>query len=217
MNSIIITKDNSPTLYVHELNEHYHSTNGALQESLHIFINAGLKEIKKDKISILEVGFGTGLNALLTFQEIQNSNKTIYYETIEKYPINKDIVQNLHKEEIFNSELFLELHKAIWEEDVTISNNFVLKKLNIDLKKYITQQKFDLIYFDAFSPDKQPNLWTEKIFLKLYNATNKNGILVTYSAKGIVKQALRNAGYIVKRLPGPKGKRHMIKATKENK
>lgn len=217
MNSIIITKDNSPTLYVHELNEHYHSTNGALQESLHIFINAGLKEIKKDKISILEVGFGTGLNALLTFQEIQNSNKTIYYETIEKYPINKDIVQSLHKEEIFNSELFLELHKAIWEEDVTISNNFVLKKLNIDLKKYITQQKFDLIYFDAFSPDKQPNLWTEKIFLKLYNATNKNGILVTYSAKGIVKQALRNAGYIVKRLPGPKGKRHMIKATKENK
>ncbi len=211
----VITSDNSPTLYVPELDEHYHSINGAVQESQHVFINAGLKEITKSEINILEVGFGTGLNALLTFQEIQNTNKNIYYETIEKYPIKKDVIESLHKEEIFNSEIFLKLHKVVWEEDVTISNNFVLKKLKIDLKEYFPKQTFDLIYFDAFAPDKQPKLWTKEIFSKLFEVTKNNGILVTYSAKGIVKQALRNAGYIVKRLPGPKGKRHMVIAIKK--
>jgi len=214
MSSIIITKDNSPTLYVPELDEHYHSINGAVQESEHIFINAGLKEIEKSDIHILEIGFGTGLNTLLTYNEIQTSSKNIYYETIEKYPINKILIESLHNEEIFNSELFLKIHKSVWEKEVNISNNFRLKKIKIDLIEYFPKQKFDLIYFDAFGPEKQPKLWTQEIFAKLFDATNKNGILVTYSAKGIVKQALRNVGYKVKRLPGPKGKRHMIRATK---
>lgn len=215
MQDLVITSDNSPTLYVLELDEHYHSTNGALQESMHIFINAGLKSLQKSEINILEVGFGTGLNALLTYLEIENSNKNIYYETIEKYPINQQTIKTLHKSEIFNSNLFLELHKAKWEEKVSISNNFILKKIKIDLKTYKPSKTFDLIYFDAFSPDKQPKLWTKEIFSKLYNATNKNGILVTYSAKGIVKEALRNSGFIVNRLPGPKGKRHVVRAIKK--
>lgn len=214
MQKVIITADKSPTLYVPELNEHYHSINGAVQESMHIFINAGLKTITKREIKILEIGFGTGLNTLLTFQEIQNSNKNIYYETIEKYPINEDLINNLHKTNIFNSSLFLNIHNAKWEKEVAISNNFTLHKKKVDLKLYIPNKTFDLIYFDAFAPEKQPKLWTEEIFSKLFNATNENGILVTYSAKGIVKQALRNAGYFVKRLKGPLGKRHIIFAKK---
>ncbi len=214
MNKIVKTADNSPTLYVPELDEHYHSINGAVQESQHIFINSGLNYIKKQNINILEVGFGTGLNALLTCKEIQISNKNVYYETIEKYPINKDTYLALNQEQIFNSEIFLKLHKSVWEKEVEILNNFKLKKIKIDLKTYIPKKKFDVIYFDAFSPEKQPLLWSQNIFKKLYNATNDEGILVTYSSKGIVKQALRNSGYEIKRLKGPIGKRHILRATR---
>lgn len=210
----VITADKSFTLYVKELDEHYHSVNGAVQESMHVFIDAGLKHIEKDKISILEIGFGTGLNALLTYNEIESCNKEVYYESIEKYPLNREVIEELHNEEIFNSELFLKIHQSNWEEEVEISDKFTLKKVKIDLKNYKPKQKFDLIFFDAFAPDKQPNLWTQEIFAMLYIASNNNGILTTYSAKGIVKQALRNAGYTVKRLKGPAGKRHMVRAIK---
>jgi len=215
MQKIIITSDNSPTLYVPELDEHYHSINGALQESQHVFINAGLKEVKKENINILEVGFGTGLNALLSFLEIQKTNQKVYYETIEKYPIDNETIQTLSDKEIFNSDLFFKLHNASWEKEVEISNDFSLKKLKVDLKNYIPNKKFDLIYFDAFAPDKQPKLWTKTIFKILFDATNENGIFVTYSAKGIVKQALREVGFTIKRLKGPLGKRHMIRAIKK--
>jgi len=210
----IITADNSPTLYVPELDEHYHSVNGALQESMHIFINAGLKHIQKEKIIILEVGFGTGLNAVLTFSENAKSEKTIYYETIEKYPLSTDIIADLLNNNFVEPELTKQIHDAPWEKEIMISYNFCLKKIKTDLKTYLPEHTFDLIYFDAFAPEKQPELWTDEIFKKIYDATKQNGILVTYSAKGTVKQALRAAGFIVKRLPGPKGKRHMVQAVK---
>ena len=211
----IITADKSPTLYLPELDEHYHSVNGARQESLHIFINAGLKQLKKDKINILEIGFGTGLNAILTFLNTKNTKQNIYYEAIEKFPLSADIIKNLLADNFPEKEIAEEIHRTDWKKAITISDNFILKKIKIDLTDYVPEKTFDLIYFDAFSPDKQPELWTEEIFTKLCKATNKNGILVTYSAKGTVKQALRNAGYFVKRLPGPAGKRHMVQAIKQ--
>ena len=210
----IITADNSPTLYVPELNEHYHSVNGALQESIHIFINAGLKHIQKENINILEIGFGTGLNTVLTFSENKKLKKNIYYETIEKYPLSKDIIEDLINNNFTEPEITEQIHQIPWEKEIMISDNFYLKKIKTDLKTYFPEHTFDLVYFDAFAPEKQPELWTEEIFKKIYDATKQNGILVTYSAKGIVKQALRAAGFIVKRLPGPIGKRHMIQAIK---
>jgi len=211
----IITADQSPTLYLSELDEHFHSINGALQESLHIFINAGLKQIKKNNINILEIGFGTGLNAVLTYDEATLSKQKILYETIEKYPLPINIIEDLLADNFPEKNIAIQIHKAKWGKKVKISDNFHLKKVKTDLKNFIPNNYYNLIYFDAFAPDKQPDLWTEDIFVKLYNATKKNGILVTYSVKGTVKQALRNAGYFVKRLPGPAGKRHMLQAIKK--
>ncbi len=209
----VITADNSPTLYVPELDEHYHSVNGAIQESMHVFINAGFKQTEKNTINILEVGFGTGLNALLTLTENETQKKDIYYEAIEKFPLDIEIINQLEFKG-FNYNVFLQIHKPEWEKETYLNKYFVLKKLKTDLIDYEPNKKFDLIYFDAFAPDKQPELWTENIFEKLYKSTNTDGIFVTYSAKGIVKQALRNVGYKVQRLDGPKGKRHMVRAIK---
>jgi len=209
----IITADNSPTLYVPELDEHYHSVNGAIQESMHVFINAGFKQIKKDKINILEIGFGTGLNTLLTLTENKYLKRNIYYETVEKFPLDIEIINQLEFKGL-NNELFLQIHKSDWGKNIEINKSFILRKIEIDLLNYESNKKFDLIYFDAFAPEKQAELWTEKIFEKLYKATGHTGILVTYSAKGTVKQALRNVGYKVERLQGPKGKRHMVRTKK---
>ncbi len=212
---IIHTADKSPTLYLEEIDEHYHSINGALQESMHVFINAGLNQISKNNINILEIGLGTGLNVILTYNEIKNSNKNVFYKGIEKYPLKNEIIEQLQKETIFNSDTFLKIHNSNWEEEINISGNFILQKQKIDLINFQATKEYDLIYFDAFAPNKQPKLWTTKVFLKLYEATKKDGILVTYSAKGIVKEALRNAGFEVKRLKGPAGKRHMVRAVKQ--
>ncbi len=212
---IIHTADKSPTLYLEEIDEHYHSINGALQESMHVFINAGLNQISKNNINILEIGLGTGLNVILTYNEIKNSNKNVFYKGIEKYPLKNEIIEQLQKETIFNSDTFLKIHNSNWEEEINISGNFILQKQKIDLINFQATKEYDLIYFDAFAPNKQPKLWTNKVFLKLYEATKKDGILVTYSAKGIVKEALRNAGFEVKRLKGPAGKRHMVRAVKQ--
>ncbi len=209
----IITADNSPTLYVPELDEHYHSVNGAVQESFHIFINAGFKQINKSAINILEVGFGTGLNAFLTLTENETVKKNVYYETVEIFPLDIEIINRLEYKG-FNNDLFIKIHKTEWEKEINLNKSFILKKIKTDLINYVPVKKFDLIYFDAFAPEKQPELWTEMIFKNLYSATNNEGILVTYSAKGTVKQALRKVGYKVQRLKGPTGKRHMIKAIK---
>jgi tRNA U34 5-methylaminomethyl-2-thiouridine-forming methyltransferase MnmC len=182
-----------------------------------VFIDKGLQYIEKDKISILEVGFGTGLNAMLTFDYAEKSNKIVDYTTIELYPVDKQIFSQLNYAEILNiasEKYFLPLHTCEWNKSIELSKNFVFRKINIDLNQYTDNKLFDLIYFDAFSPDKQSELWTKTVFEKMFSILNVGGILVTYSAKGEVKRNLRDAGFTVKRLQGAAGKRHMIRGIK---
>ena len=214
------TLDNSNTLFSEQFNEHYHSINGAINESIHVFINAGLKAFNKNTINIFEVGFGTGLNAYLSLLESINNQITIHYTAIELYPLSIDTISGLkYQEQLSNNtdDLFKQMHQSNWNESIIISSSFYLKKIKADFNKFELDQRYDLIFFDAFSPDIQPDLWSLNNFQKLYNSLDKDGILTTYSSKGIVKQNLRDAGFIVKRLAGPKGKRHMIKAIKEIK
>jgi len=212
------TLDGSYTLYVPEIDEHYHSINGAIQESNHVFINAGLKECAKDTIHVLEVGFGTGLNTFLTMLEAEKSAKNIFFTTIELYPIDENKVKSLQYAKQISTENsfdFERLHTANWNETTQLTTHFTLKKNLADFTKIdFDEENFDVIFFDAFSPEKQPEMWTENIFTKLYNASSKNAILTTYCAKGMVRRAMQKAGYLVERISGPPGKREMIRCRK---
>ncbi|GAF01437.1 tRNA (5-methylaminomethyl-2-thiouridine)(34)-methyltransferase MnmD [Saccharicrinis fermentans] len=212
---IITSKDGSHTLFVPELNEHYHSTNGAVQESIHVFIEAGLHQISCRKINILEFGFGTGLNAFLT--AIHKKDHEIHYHSLEKYPLDQKLLSQLNYGNFFegkHKELFEQLHLSKWEKENRIEDNFYLNKQKVDFKKVILQQQYHLIYFDAFAPEIQPKLWTKEIFKKAYQALLPGGILTTYCAKGIVRRTMQDIGFNVERLAGPPGKREMIRATK---
>ena len=212
-----ITEDGSHTLFVPELNEHYHSTHGAIQEAMHVYINAGFNYCEKEVIHILEIGFGTGLNCFLTLLEAEKQNKQVVYHSIELYPINQDEIKHLnYTKQIPNSDvsIFEKLHRVEWNQEVKITDNFVLNKLQGDLRGFNFPGKYDLVYFDAFAPDIQPTLWTEDVFGNIHQYLNSNAILTTYCTKGIVKQALRATGFKVKRLPGPPGKRQMLRTTK---
>ncbi|MDR0294917.1 MAG: tRNA (5-methylaminomethyl-2-thiouridine)(34)-methyltransferase MnmD [Prevotellaceae bacterium] len=215
---IIITDDGSPTFFVPELNECYHSTRGAVSESLHVFIDAGLREVSSRRsavgssgVRILEVGFGTGLNALLAMLYAEEHKMTIYYESLEKYPLSEEEAAILNYS---NKDKLAVLHACAWEEPVQLTTGFTLCKRRIDVLAYKLDKAFDLIYFDAFAPAVQPDLWSKELFAKLCAAMSPDGVLVTYSAKGTVKSALRAAGFEVQRLPGAAGKRHMIRAIK---
>jgi len=213
----ILTADGSYTLHSKLHNAHYHSLNGAVQESQHIFISHGFNFINKKELKILEVGFGTGLNAALTaHQAIITKHKTIYYG-VDLFPISEEILSKLNYSSFLQKDIgniWDEINSAKWGETVKISDYFTITKFHRDFITMALENEFDIVYFDAFAPEDQPEMWLPKIFQKLYNATSKNGILVTYCSKGIVKQALRDAGYSIKRLPGPPGKRHMIRAIK---
>jgi len=216
--TLIKTTDGSCTLYNSDLEEHYHSINGSIQESEHVFINAGLRYIALDKIKIFEVGFGTGLNAFLSYMESLKSGLQIEYSGIEKYPVEKSLVNELNYSQLISPEnhnIFIKLHECEWNKKIEISENFRFVKIEADFNEYILNTTFDLIFFDAFAPDKQPEMWSQENFSKLYKSLNKGGILVTYSSKGMVKQNLRNAGFMVQRLQGPLGKRHMLRAIKQ--
>ena len=208
--SIQKTEDLSPTLFSSKYNEHYHSKFGAVNESLHVFIS-GLKQINKKEISIFEMGFGTGLNALLTLEYAELNMLDINYYTIEKHPIEQDVFNKLIYSHASKNN-FTKLHSSKWEEAVQISKQFSIHKSESDLKEYIHQNKYDLVYFDAFSPDIQPDLWTSKIFDKIYKQMNKDGIFLTYSVKGVVKRALKSVGFKIEKVPGPKGKREILRA-----
>jgi tRNA U34 5-methylaminomethyl-2-thiouridine-forming methyltransferase MnmC len=214
---IVKTADGSSTISVPELNEHYHSVNGAIAEANHVYINAGYKNVEKDKISILEIGFGTGLNSLLTLIQSVDDRKYIFYQGVEAYPVSLEELSALNYLEELKADEYEEkyklMHTSPWDEKVEIAENFVLLKEKKSFTEIEDIEKFDLIYFDAFGPDVQPDLWTEDIFKKMYDSLKPNGILVTYSSKGIVKRALRSVGFTVKRLDGPKGKRHMLRAS----
>jgi len=217
----VITEDGSHTLFVPELNEHYHSTHGAINESMHVFINAGLRKAlkKKQNLNILELGFGTGLNAILTFAEINQKDCFVNYTSYEAYPLVEEIFSKLNYPDLISGnvkDVFLQMHKAPWNNEFQVSEKFILNKINDKIENYSEKsEKFDLIYFDAFAPDIQPELWTEELFKKIYNATNQGGILVTYSAKGTVKRALKTAGFELENLPGPVGKREITRAVKK--
>ncbi|MDU1903615.1 MAG: tRNA (5-methylaminomethyl-2-thiouridine)(34)-methyltransferase MnmD [Dysgonomonas sp.] len=221
--SIIIetTLDGSHTLYVSELDEHYHSVNGAIQESMHVFINAGFNHIDKDDIHVLEVGFGTGLNAYLTLQVARENSKKVHYTSFELYPLDKEIVSKLNYDKgdtALSRSVFEELHDCDWNAPIQITSTFILEKINEDFRKalnLINEKQFDLIYFDAFSPDKQPEMWTQEIFDSLYKSTSEGGSFTTYCAKGVVRRMLQSAGYMVERLPGPPGKREMLRAIRK--
>lgn len=214
---LIVTADGSHTIFIPQLNENYHSTRGAINESMHVFINAGFNAIQKENISILEIGFGTGLNCWLTLNQTICQHKQVYYEAIEAYPLSPDVWQSLNYPSLINQHQaynFKCLHVADWNKEIEINNLFTLKKVDAFLTDYTPQQNFDLIYFDAFAPDIQPEMWTKGVFDKMWNALNVSGILVTYSSKGIVKQNLRHAKFTVNRLKGACGKRHMLQAVK---
>jgi tRNA U34 5-methylaminomethyl-2-thiouridine-forming methyltransferase MnmC len=217
---LILTGDGSHTLYVPQLNEHYHSTFGAIQESRHIFIEAGLKQTfpVQSPLRILEVGFGTGLNAFLSLLEAGKSGKIIHYTSIEPFPLNPEITILLNYPELLSTaktSLFKKMHDAEWNREIKVTGQFTLIKVLQYLQKIkLERNYFDLVYFDAFGPEVQPDLWTEEIFRKIFLSLKKGGILMTYSAKGSVRRALKNSGFSVEKLPGPAGKREITKAIK---
>jgi len=214
---IIKTSDGSDTIFVPEIDEHYHSIHGAIQESTYIFIKNGFEVCKADPLNIFEVGFGTGLNALLTAIRSIPGNKEVNYTAVEKYPLDKKIINSLNYNDYTGENagnIFHLIHSASWNIKVNICKNFNLEKIETDFTARPPSGRYDLIYFDAFGPDKQPEMWTREIFNWIAAITNKRGILVTYSAKGEVKRNLRACGFDVTLLPGPPGKRQMISAVK---
>lgn len=212
-----LTADGSHTLFLPGMDEHYHSVNGAVQESRHIFIDAGMKEAVKDELQVLEIGFGTGLNAFLTLLEAETSGKRVIYHTVELYPLQPELVRALNYPAVICPEkesLFYALHESPWDQPVEIIPYFTLYKIEGDSNTCRLPEAADLIYFDAFAPDKQPGMWHQEIFNKLYSHTAENGILTTYCAKGVVRRMMQEAGYTVERIPGPPGKREMLRARK---
>lgn len=212
------TEDGSNTIYLPEMNEHYHSTKGAMTESKYIFIEQGFNHCDKKSVNILEIGFGTGLNAILTFIEADKINKETIYDSIEKYPLGKVFVDELNYVSIIGEEnrlRFDDIHNCLWDKDVKLSQFFTLHKINGDLTSHIFERNYDIIYFDAFAPEKQPEMWTQQIFDQMYHLLNKGGILTTYCAKGVIRRMLQASGFKLERLQGPpNGKREILRATK---
>jgi len=212
-----ITEDGSHTIFVRGLDEPYHSTHGALQESMHVFIKQGLLTLNQPSVRILELGFGTGLNALLTLSQSISLKLDIYYHAVEKYPLME------HEYKLLNYEKFVEripegtldcIHSCPWGEPVQISDRFTLYKEEADFRSMKPSPNINLVYFDAFSPDKQPKLWTPEIISAIRQVSEMGAILVTYSSKGIVCRALTACGFEVSKIAGPPGKREMVRAIK---
>lgn len=218
---IIITADGSHTIYIPELNECYHSKNGALTESMHIFIEAGCRFAAKDKTSlnILEVGFGTGLNALLTLFETMDDSLKVFYQGVEPYRVDKKMLDILNYSEltgVSNAKLFFEdIHKTKTEIPKKITDSFSLLICENKIEYIILKKSFfDLVYFDAFAPDINPEIWEQQVFEKISTSMKTGGVLVTYSCKGDVKRALKASGFGIEKLPGPPGKREFLRAIK---
>ena len=219
--SIITTSDGSKTIQIEGWNEQYHSIHGALQEAKHVYINAGLKTFlerqpKQNALTVLEIGFGTGLNALLTALESLNISQEICYHGIEAYPVEAEELQALGYHTLIGSDpsIFQNIHNCSWHETHKILPHFSIVKRQAFFSDIAEANAFDVIYFDAFGPRVQPNLWIESIFKKMYEALRPNGLLVTYCAKGSVRRCMQAVGFEVERLPGPPGKREMLRAIK---
>ena len=216
---IIITQDGSSSIYIPELDETYHSKFGAIQEAKHVFIKNGLDLFEdSSEISILEIGFGTGLNAFITFLESKKLHQTIDYVGVEAFPVTTEEVLSMNYVSELNAEsertIFEEMHQCNWEEQIGISVDFLFTKRKQFFADIDDLEKFDLIYFDAFGYNVQPELWSTEIFQRMYNALKTNGILVTYAARGVVKRSMKEVGFTVEKLAGPPGKREMFRARK---
>lgn len=238
MNRIIEeTADGSRTIFIPELNEHYHSVKGAKTESEHIFINKGFNHIQRQEVSVFEVGFGTGLNALLTLLEAEKQKKKTLYRAVELYPLDWQFINELNyidtllEQEQYNNftkhdieHLFEKLHTAKWGERVEITPLFTLEKVHTSLSDYLQTAhaegkdsfQADVIYFDAFAPEKQPEMWSKEVFSGMCSMTTDGGVLTTYCAKGAIRRTLQEVGYKVERLEGPpNGKREILRANKQ--
>lgn len=215
---IIQTQDGSNTIYLTDLDEHYHSKHGAIQEAYHVFIKSGLDLFKDKSISILEMGFGTGLNAFITLLETEISHQKIDYVGIEAFPVTFDeaVLMNYVSDlkALEKQDLFDKMHNSNWEEKVCLTDNFCLTKRKQFFNDIIDNDAFDLIYFDAFGYRAQPECWSTEIFQRMYNSLKLNGVLVTYAARGVVKRSMIEVGFTVEKLPGAPGKREMFRARK---
>ncbi len=217
---IIKSKDGSSTIYNSSLDEHYHSTHGAVQEAEHVFIDAGLKfrlQSQPKRLNVFEMGLGTGLNAILTAIHGNELKTEIDYSSIEAFPLEDIILEKLNYGDYWGSKgvsLFNMIHAIPWQQKSRLYPGFFFQKIQTDFESYDATQAFDLIYWDAFGPRVQPELWDEAIFEKLYAMCADGGVLVTYSAKGSVKRAMISSGFQVEKIPGPPGKREMLRATK---
>lgn len=217
---IIKTSDGSHSLYREDLDENYHSIHGAINEANHVFIKNGLEFVAENKseISIFEMGFGTGLNALVTRNYALKNNLIISYTSVENHPLSYDLCEKLnYDKKIISNNLnsfYESLHLSKWNSSIELEKDFFLHKIEGEIESINLAKKYDLIYFDAFGPRAQSDMWTIEIFQKLFNALNTNGVFVTYCAKGQVRRDLESVGFKIERLPGPPGKREMLRGIK---
>ena len=220
---IEITADGSATIYVPHLDEHYHSVKGALTESLHIFRDCAFMHATSTDapLRVLEIGFGTGLNALLSALQ---SDISQHYHTLELYPLSKEIIDSTDYHKAVDNDqaptLFAAIHSAEWNKAIAITPSFTLEKIECDYTDPSTSfpQGIDVVYFDAFAPEKQPEMWAEGPLRRIYDAMNPGGVLTTYCAKGEIRRRLQSIGFVVERLAGPPGgKREILRATKPQK
>ena len=215
---IIHTLDGSTTIHLKEWDECYHSKHGAIQEAQHVFIKNGLFLFPNQRVALLEIGFGTGLNAFITFLESQKLNQSIHYVGVEAYPVNANEVLAMNYVEelnaVSNRAIFAKMHEGKWNEKIQLSAEFELTKRQQFFHEIDAIEQFDLIYFDAFGFRVQPELWSTSIFKKMYTALRPGGKLVTYAARGVVKRSMIEVGFTVEKLPGPPGKREMFRASK---
>lgn len=223
---IITTGDGSKTIHIIDWDEQYHSIHGAIQEANHVFIKHGLNHVchselvseSSQRVSILEIGFGTGLNTFISLLEAEKLNLILNYVSIEAFPVSADEIKELNYAEALKASdtLFSKIHDVSWEQQHEITDYFSLTKQQRLFKDIPDINAYNLIYFDAFGARVQPELWTESIFKIMYDALKPKGVLVTYSAKGSVRRAMQAVGFIVERLEGPPGKREMLRATKHS-
>lgn len=216
---IIQTEDGSSSLLMEEWGETYHSKHGAIQEAKHVFIQNGLSLFKEQSVAVLEIGFGTGLNAFVTFLEAQKLNLTVDYTGVEAYPILPEEVEKLNYVSQLNANqfdtVFQLMHSCEWGLKTVVSEGMTLTKRQQYFNEISDKNSFDLIYFDAFGFQYQPELWTVEIFRKMFEALKPNGILVTYACRGSIKRAMMEVGFSTEKLPGPPGKREMLRAVKK--
>ena len=211
----LLTKDGSHTIFIPELNETYHSKNGAIQESYHVYIKNGINLLDVAEINILEIGFGTGLNVLLTYLESKKQNLKINYHTVEAFPLDLEIIKNVNYTDFIGEKEFYETsHQLSWNETHVITPFFKFTKHLMNFKEIDFENEFNIVFFDAFGYDVQPDLWTISQFKKMYKALKINGILTTYACRTIIIQNMKTAGFITQKKEGAPGKREMLNAFK---